>query len=623
MVRGRRQPKDDSRDRPAVVVERPSCAGRPLPTQRPSIPEVPLLALAVVVLGVYWPALSSRAVWVDDAEYVMATQRVGGAGGPSVAGLFTEVLEPSSVRGYYQPLAITSLLMDARAGADLANPRAFHRTNLCLHALNSVLVGVWVFLLLGNPWIAAASGLFFGLHPLTVEPVVWLAERKTLLATLFALGCIIEYVRYARASSWLAYAAALLLFLAGLLAKPTIVPLPLLLLLLDVWPLERFSRRAVLEKVPFLVLSGLSAIITIISQGRTIAVDSPVDHPWGFGPLLVGYNVFFYVGKVVWPRDLASWYAFPHPFSLSNWAVLIHVAGTLALIVVVVRSWRRARPVAIGLLFFVCASLPTLGVMGFHPVIAADRHAYFPMLGLLIPVAWLLSRAVRGGRAGARRGWSVVGVAAVVALCLVETGLTRRYLAVWKDTETLYRHMLARTPEVGALHYGLGVDLQSRGQVDAAVGAYRQALACCGDGRYDRGIARSAHNNIGGLLASRGNVRAAIDHWRASLEIEPNREAVVSNLAWFLSTDRDASIRNGEEAVRLTEGAVAAAGRSGPSVKLLDRLAAAYAEVGRFDDAVATVRRALKHPTARSHARIRAELEARLRRYQDGLPWRD
>src|SRR5262249_51962700 len=202
----------------------------------------------------------------------------------------------------------------------------------------------------GSAVAAGLTGLIFGLHPMNAESIPWLAERKTLLGAFFALLSLIFYIRYVRSAarrvdaesesarnatampSW--YGACLLAFILALLSKPTVTPLPVCMLVLDVWPLKRFGRRAVIEKIPFFLLAGASAIITVLSQRNTADITRPLDYPAGAIPLILSHNVVFYLRKLLWPWPLSAFYAFPDRFSLAEPAYLIGILGTLALVMV-------------------------------------------------------------------------------------------------------------------------------------------------------------------------------------------------------------------------------------------------------------------------------------------------
>ena len=458
-----------------------------------------------------------------------------------------EVLGSSTVQGYYEPLTLLSLMLDVALGGRSDDLTVFHVTSLALHLLNTTLIIVLLYMLFGQPWVAALVGLIFGVHPLTVEPVAWVWERKTVLASFFALWCMIVYVRYTRQPGRALYGAMLGLFVLALMAKPTVTPLPVLLLLLDFWPLRRLSRRAVLEKVPFFVIAGISAIITVISTSRAGAVISPIEHPLLQIPLKFCYLMTFYFCKIVWPVNLTSVYVLPEPMALSQPLVLGGVVGTCSLFVLAVASLRWTRALLTGCLFFVLAILPTVGVIEYSWVSASDKYVYLPAVGLLIALAsllaWLWSSPSHQSPATARR---LGTLAAVLILYGLESSATHRCLARWRDSEERIRYMLTLAPSAAVLHNHLANVLSERGKLDEAVIRYTEAL------KLDPGYA-DAHNNLGLALTGQGKLDEAIRHYTEAIRINPTFPEAQNNLAIALAIQgkHDEAIRHYTEAIRI------------------------------------------------------------------------
>ena len=210
--------------------------------------------VAAITAAVHWPALSAQAESFDDPYYLAADGIVANPGWASVRKLFGELLKPTGVPGYAHPLAMLSLMLDYATGGRLDQPFAFHRTNLVLHVATTVLIVVLLQLLFRRPGAAAGGGLLFGLHPVNVEIVAWIAQRKALLAGFFGVWCLVLYVLWvSRRRTWL-YVLSLLAFVLATMSKPSALPLPVLLLVLDFWPLHRLTLRALREKVPFFAL---------------------------------------------------------------------------------------------------------------------------------------------------------------------------------------------------------------------------------------------------------------------------------------------------------------------------------------------------------------------------------
>lgn len=550
-------------------------------SSRVFILSVSIIVVAVVALTAHWSVLSAGALSFDDHQYLTQNQLVQNPGWGSVRRFLCEVLEPSTVRGYYQPLTMISLMFDYALGGRGDNLRPFHMTSLCLHIFNTALVVVLLYQLFGRLWVAAVVGLLFGLHPMTVETIAWVGERKTVLATFFSLWSLNFYVSYVRRGGWKLYGGAVLMYVLALMSKPTSAPLPVLMLVLDYWPLRRFGKRTVVEKVPMFVIGVLSAVITVVSQTRTANVAMPGEYPVTALPLVVCHNIVFYLYKIVWPVNLSCHYPFPHPFGLSQPMVLTGVVGTFVLVVLLVVSLRWTRALAAGWLFFFIAISPTMQVIGFSNTIAADKFAYLPAVGLLVAGAYLLI-CVWSSISSGERAWlcRAVVVTTLAVVAAAEAFGTRRYLVHWRDTESLYLHIIDVSP-------------------DAAI----------------------PHNNLGAVYYERGRVEEAIKYWAKALVINPDCVDALNNLAWVLATSRDPEIRDGSKAVWLSERACKLSGYKQASK--LDTLAAAYAEAGRFDKAVETAQKALELSFRSKREALADEIGDRLRLYKNRQAYRE
>ncbi len=470
-------------------------------------------AVASIVCCAHSPGLSARARGFDDGEYLLKNRLVQNPSWNSVGRFFGEVLAPSSVGGYYQPLAMTSLMLDVAAGGGPHNLAPFHRTSLILHAANTALVILLLTWLGAPPLIAAGVGLAFGVHPLTVEPVPWLSERKTLLATLFALACLCAYVRYAHTRRRWTYALVVATLILALLSKPTTLPLPLLLVILDWWPLRRLGRRALVEKLPLFAIAALSAVITYISQAHTSVVINPDHFPVSRGAWLLAHNTILYLQKLVWPTDLTPFYPFPEPFDWSCPAVRAGVIGCTIVAIVLAASLRWTRAAVAGFAFFWITLLPVMGVVQYTSVVAADKYAYLPMVGLLIALAAGLTKLWDSARARPVliRTGVVLGLLAIVAL---EVPRTRAQASLWRDTQTLYEHMLRHAPRAWQLHAMLANEYLNLGRT--------------ADARQHWTIAAELNprdaetqNNLGRLLADEGRWADARPYFERAVALDP------------------------------------------------------------------------------------------------------
>jgi len=231
--------------------------------------------VATIVAVVHAPVLDAQALCYDDEEAISANPLVQDPSWATVGRFFGEVTGSSVVKGYYRPLTLTSLMLDWAMGGRPNDLYVFHRTSLALHVGCTVLIILLCYQIFGRPVVAAMAGLLFGLHPLTVEPIAWVMERKTILAAIIAFGCLNAYVRYTRVGGKRWYIAAVFLYLISLLAKPTVTPLPIMMLLMDYWPLKRFDRRAILEKIPFVILAAAFALLCVACEQKVNPLSIP------------------------------------------------------------------------------------------------------------------------------------------------------------------------------------------------------------------------------------------------------------------------------------------------------------------------------------------------------------
>ena len=479
-----------------------------------------LAGVFAVVLAVHWPALSSRALFFDDDLYLTDNTLVQNPGFGSAKRFLAEVLEPSTVHGYYQPLTMISLMLDYAIGGRTNNLMPFHRTSLILHGVNTVLIILLLYQLFDRFWPAVGAGLLFGLHPMTVETIPWIGERKTLLSAFFALCALNSYVLSRRSSRRGLFAGSIVMYVLAVMAKPISLPLPVLMLLLDYWPLKRFSKRAVLEKATFFLIAGIFAVITIISQGRTAAITTPAEHGLGRISMVFCHNMLFYPFKILWPVNLSSYYVFPEPFGLSDPMVLAGVIWTVLLVPLLLVSVRRTRGLLAGWLFFFAAIFPTMGVIGFTIVIAADKFAYLPSVGFVMMLTSFLVWFCGQGRYAIRRA-----VVAIVILILAgsETIATRQNYFYWRDTVGHYEHMLTLTPDVTAMLYNLAKAFERENRTDEAIDRYHRIIKI--DPNYYR-----AYNNLGFALKSQGQSDEAIECYRHALRIKPDFPEAYFNL---------------------------------------------------------------------------------------------
>jgi tetratricopeptide (TPR) repeat protein len=587
-----------------------------------------ITCVCAAVIAVHWPALSAQALSFDDDQYLTNNTLVKSPSCLSAWKFLSQVLEPSTVGGYYQPLAMISLMLDYSLGGRVENLLPFHRTSLALHAANTALIIVLLYMLFGEVWIAAAVGLLFGLHPMTVETIPWVGERKTLLAAFFAFWSLLFYLRYTHArknitpakegariqspvdrSTWGFYIACFLFYLLALMSKPTSTPLPVLMLLLDFWPLKRLKWQSFLEKIPFFILGGIFAIITYISQTRTDITISPVEMGTGRVFSTLCHNIIFYLCKIIWPANLSSHYPFPDPMNLSQPMVLAGVIGTCILIPLLLISLRWTRAALIGWLFFFIAILPTMGIIGFTSVIASDKFAYIPSFGLLMILTSFLCSFVKNplnlSNLRLKSASSVAVILFVLILASAESLATRSYLICWRNSVGLFEYMLSKTPNAPSLHNNLGNAYLELGRYQDAVETYKQAIRIkpdYADAHYNLGVAygklgrgqdeieaykqavrikpdlADAHFNLGNAYNNLGRYKDAVEAYKQAVRIKPDDTEARCNLG-FAYGELDLyqnAVEAYKQAIRIKPDYADAHFKLGN----------AYVKLGRYKDAV-------------------------------------
>lgn len=564
------KPRHQPRERAAsheTHVTRPALVDKAAIRKDPGLILGLAATVALLVALVHWPALSARAISFDDPEYVTQNPFVLNPGWDSAWKFLSEVSNPSTVRGYYQPLNMISLMLDAAMGGSPTNLRVFHRTSLILHSANAVLVFLLLWLLFDQVWVAACVALLFGAHPLTVETIPWLGERKTLLAAFFSLGSLNFYVWYTKHGPRWAYAACLATYLLALLSKPTSTPLPVAMLLMDIWPLARWRMRCIVEKIPHFSLAAVFSVITYVSQAAGAGVSLPGQQgSAGRSILVLCHNIVFYLWKIVWPANLCSHYGFPEPMTLAHPMVLAGLIGTILLGALLLFSLRYTRAFLLGWLIFFVLILPALQLIGFSQVIASDKFAYLPSIGLLMLLAWGLTKLLM--RASVARVRPVTGGLVALALVIVafQARTARAYLYQWQESERFYQYMLAKVPRGANVHFIYGVYLAQQGRNDEAITKFRTAVELepmLFEAKYNLGYmlynaGRSeeaipyftsvppycpeyadAALHLGYIAAAKGQLDLAIELFRAATVSKPDHPDAHFNLGCALTQKRE------------------------------------------------------------------------------------
>ncbi|MFH1982581.1 MAG: tetratricopeptide repeat protein [Pseudomonadota bacterium] len=428
---------------------------------------------------------------------------------------FTRATEKAN---YWVPLTWLSLFLDHAVYG--MNAGGYHFTNLLLHLANTLLVFFCLKRISGALWPSGFVAALFALHPLHVESVAWITERKDVLSTFFWMLSIWVYAWYAKAPGIKRYLLLVFVFLLGIMSKPMLVTLPFVLLLLDYWPLNRlqdgkpaagfFFGRPIREKIPlFLVVIGIS-IVTWITQTQGGAVESlaKISLDTRIANTAVAY--LWYLWKMAWPVELAVIYPYPHEPSM--WAALL--SGMLLVVVTAMAVWcRRRLPfAAVGWLWYLITLAPVSGLVVIGPHAVADRYSYIPLIGVFIALAWTGAAAASRWRWQRWRGNAVSIVLVLLSIGL--TGLTYRQVGYWKDEVTLFSHALEVTAENYLARNNLGYGLAAIGEPHAAMVQFDRALALNPNGA-------EAYNGRGNVRLETGDSQGALADYSKAMVLDP------------------------------------------------------------------------------------------------------
>jgi tetratricopeptide (TPR) repeat protein len=671
--------------------------------------------LAAATIAVFWQVSRHEFVNFDDPAYVTFNPMVRqGLTWPGVAWAFGELHGEAT---YWHPVTWLSHMLDCQLFG--LKPAGHHLTSLFLHTLNTVLLFVVLRRMTGRRGPSAMVAALFALHPLQVDSVAWIAERKNVLSTFFGLLCLWAYARYAEGGRQKAegrmqnvesgdtqhatlnthhasryYLLSLSFFALGLMCKPMLVTLPFVLLLLDYWPLQRYQlaprnltpstckfhpssfilHPLLLEKLPFLVLSAVSSVVTLRGHEALGALASTEALPVSLRLANAAVACALYLRKLVWPVDLSVFYLHP-----GRW-VWAAVAGSALLILAVtaVAAWQaRRRPyLIVGWLWFLGMLVPVIGLVQAHVQALADRFAYVPAIGVFVMAVWAAAEWI--ARWPEQRGFQVGLAAAALGGCVVMTSLQLRH---WRNSVTLLQRVVQVEPGSPVARVMLGNALFERRRLDGALREYQAALrlrpdypeaslragvALTEEGRLADAMpyllkavqlapgwpeaqrrlalawlrqgrvpeARAAYQklvplmpataegwrDLADMLAEGQQFAGALHYYCEALRLKPDFEPALNNLAMLRASCPQPEFRDGRQAVQLAERACELSGRRNPS--FLGTLAAAYAEAGRFGDAVKTMQEALALARASGADDLLAIQTQMLRQFRAGKPYR-
>lgn len=464
------------------------------------------------------PLLGARALCFDDAEYVTDNPLVSHPSAASVTRFFSEIRRPSGFKAYYHPLTLTVLMLGEAAGGRAERPTAFHAIGLALHGLCTVLVMAIVFRLFGDVLVAAVAAALFGIHPLTVEPIAWIAELKTLLAAAFALGSLLAWLgaprRGRRAVSWL-------LYLGALLSKPAALPLPLIFVAVDVGLRRRPLGAALRDVWPFAMPAIASGVVTLVSQ-RNVGGITPgsagdlTEWPWR-----TVSAVGLALEHLFVPLGLTPAYPVPPHFDVGASGVAFHLAVVVAAILLAAFAWRWTRAPATALAILLIGIAPTLAPIRYTWALTFDQYLYLPMLGFVLLAAAGL-RALR-----TRVPHPAILLLLVLPVLAGEAVAARAAMKPWKDTFDLIAHMSRLSPDSPVVENTAGIALGRGGRSKESIRHLRRAVELApGYG--------AAQFNLGVALAASGDLRGSVAAFRAAADLLPDDADAASNLAEVL-----------------------------------------------------------------------------------------
>ncbi len=617
------------------------------------------MGICALLVGLTWAVfgqtLTHEFVNYDDGTYVYANPVV--RNGISLHGIgwaFTHVHSQN-----WHPLTTISHMLDCRMFGLSAG--GHHFVNVLLHSAVVLLLFLVLRQMTGALWRSGFVAAIFAIHPLHVESVAWIAERKDVLSALFFMLTLMAYVRFVGERSLGRYLTVSILFALGLMSKPMLVTTPFVLLLLDYWPLARSQRSGVgdqrsgmqsarvdarslfnlvAEKIPLFLLSAASCVATILAQRQATGSANELPLGWRMENALVTYVT--YIRQMLWPVKLSVFY--PHPENnLPIWQITL--AGALlagvTLIALILR--KRCPYIFTGWFWYLIMLFPVIGIFQVGLQGHADRYTYLPQIGLYVAITWAIADlAARRRNRGAVL--TCAGAAAIVLLSLVAWKQT----SYWKNSETLWRHALAVSSSNDVAQAGLGGVLLGRGKIDEAIGNFQEALRIRpGNAEVHRSLAEAlmqkgnaveaishwekavelqpedvtARDSLGAALAQQGHLNQALVQWRESLKYVPDDGNALSNLAWVLATAPDASLRNGMQAIEFAQRASQIAEHRNPMI--LRTLAAAYAESGRFPEAVATAGQGVRLALDQKNRALADDLQRNIALYEAKTPLRD
>jgi tetratricopeptide (TPR) repeat protein len=563
-------------------------------------------ALILSTLLVFWQVRNFDFTGYDDNSYIYENPHVlKGITADSIIWAFT-----TSHTGYWHPLTWLSLMLDCQIFG--AKPGPIHVVNVVFHIINTILLFAIFNRMTARIWPSAFVAAAFALHPMHVESVAWIAERKDVLSTLFFLLTLAAYINYVRRRGFFPYLLTLLLFVLGLLAKPMLVILPFVLLLLDYWPLNRFLNskfsilNSIFEKVPFFVLAAVSGVITFLAQHNvgTVAGIDILPLKYRFANVFLSYAR--YIGKLFVPQNLAVFYP-PDIHTFKPWQVAMYILLFILITILVILFGRNRKFLPVGWFWFIGTLVPVIGLVQVGAQAYADRYTYIPYIGLFIMLAWGLPDFL--SKLPQRK--IILGPLMIIVLATLGI-LAHRQVGFWKNGLTLFSHAIEVTQNNVVAHDELGNAYLRLGRYQDAIESYKRSIKIKPDyaeSHYNLGVSylnigrfqdalescmravkikpdyAEAYNGLGTVYLNIGRFQDALESYRQAIKIRPDYAEAHYNLGVIydkLGRWQD-SIEAYKQAIKIKADFTGA----------YNNLGVAYLNIGSFQQALESCRQAI------------------------------
>jgi tetratricopeptide (TPR) repeat protein len=484
-------------------------------THRINQSHIASLLLIVFTLLLFSNALRNDFVGYDDSDYVTMNSHVkGGLSWIGIVWAFTSVDATN-----WHPLTWISHMVDVQLFG--LNSSGHHFSNMVFHCISVLLLFVFLRLASIKIWISAFVASLFAFHPLHVESVAWVAERKDVLCAVFWFGTAAAYIWYARQPSIKKYLLLLFLFASSLLAKPMAVSLPLILLLLDYWPLERFTLknrllgRLLLEKTPLFLMAVGSSLITLIAQKPAVASLAKYTFEARIANAVVSYCV--YLQQTIWPAKLSVFY--PYVFNnLASVKVIVCSIFLVGISIVIVFLGGSRKYLTVGWFWYLVTLIPVIGIVQVGNQAHADRYTYIPLAGIFIICGLVLDAIIEKNR-GNRKIFQAAAIIAVITLPVASW----KQIEVWRNDITLFSNAAAVTENNCVAYYNLGVAFERIGKIDTAITQYKRSIKICPS-------FADAHFGLGNLFFQTDRIDESVYYLKKAVEINPDKIEFLSNL---------------------------------------------------------------------------------------------